>query len=169
MTSFRYRRGQEVAVFDYTSRMFHVGHLVHDIDAAMSELGSSLGLTWTHVVSREDQRVWTPQHGQRRVPLKFCYSTEGPQRVELLEGAPDTPWSAADVANLHHFGVWADVPALTESLLNDGWELVCSQVSPAEGYGSFTYVRSPSGFLLEPVAEANEERMNRWFAGGELI
>lgn len=155
-------------MFDYTSRVFHVGHLVRDINAAMADLGSSLGLVWTQVVSRDDQRVWTPEHGQRRVPLKFCYSMEGPQRVELLESPPDTPWSATNVANLHHVGVWADVPALTESLLGEGWTLVCSQVSPEEGYGSFTYVRSPSGFLLEPVAEANQERMNRWFAGGIL-
>ena len=46
--------------------------------------------------------------------------------------------------------------------------MVCSQVSPEEGFGSFAYLRSPSGFLLELVAEANEERMNCWFAGGIL-
>ena len=153
---------------DYSSRMFHVGHLVPDIAAAMAELGPGLGLEWTDVVSREDQRVWTPEHGQRHVPLKFAYSSDGPQHLELIEGVPGTPWYAGDVENLHHAGVWANVPDLTESLLARGWRLVCSQVSPEEGYGSFTYVRSPSGFLLEPVAETNEERMNRWFAGGSL-
>ena len=59
-------------------------------------------------------------------------------------------------------------PTLTKDLVARGWTLVCSQLSPEEGYGSFSYVRSPTGFLLEPVAEANEERMNRWFAGGSL-
>lgn len=155
-------------MFDYTARMFHVGHLVHDIDAAIAGLGPSLGLEWTELVSRDDQRVWTPEQGQRRVRLKFAYSTQGPQHLELIEGLPGTPWFAGDLENLHHAGVWADVPALTEDLLRRGWTLVCSQVSPEEGYGSFAYVRSPSGFLLEPVAEANEERMNRWFAGGSL-
>jgi hypothetical protein len=81
-------------VFDYTSRIFHVGHLVPDIGAAMDQLGESLGLTWTEVVARDDQRIWTPEHGQRRVPLTFCYSTEGPQHFELIEGPEDTPlWS----------------------------------------------------------------------------
>jgi hypothetical protein len=153
---------------DYTNRMFHVGHLVPDIHAAMDQLGSAFDLTWTDVVTRSDQRVWTPEHGQRHVPLTFVYSTAGPQRLELIQGEEGTPWWWGDPANLHHAGVWADVPALTDSLVADGWELVCSQVSPDEGYGSFSYVRSPSGFLLEPVAEANEERMNRWFAGGSL-
>ena len=153
---------------DYTNRMFHVGHLVPDIHAAMDELGAGLGLTWTEVVARTDQRVWTPQDGQRHVPLSFVYSTDGPQHLELLQGVEGTPWWPGAPENLHHAGVWADVPALTEELVASGWTLVCSQLSPAEGYGSFSYVRSPSGFLLEPVAAANEERMNRWFAGGSL-
>ena len=153
---------------DYTNRMFHVGHLVPDIHVAMDQLGPGLGLTWTEVVARTDQRVWTPEHGQRHVPLSFVYSTEGPQHLELLQGVEGTPWWSGAEENLHHAGVWADVPALTEELVASGWTLVCSQIAPEEGYGSFSYVRSPSGFLLEPVAEANEARMNRWFAGGSL-
>lgn len=153
---------------DYTAEMFHVGHLVPDIEAAMRDLGEPFGLTWTEVVRRDDQRVWTPRDGQRRVPLTFCYSTAGPQHVELIEGPEGTPWWHGDERNLHHAGVWADVPALTEDLVARGWELVCSQVSPDEGYGSFSYVRSPTGFLLEPVTNANRDRMARWFQGGSL-
>jgi hypothetical protein len=134
----------------------------------MSELGSAFDLTWTDVVSRTDQRVWTPDQGQRYVPLTFVYSTAGPQRIELIQGEEGTPWWWGETENLHHAGVWADVPGLTEQLISEGWTLLCSQVAPEEGYGSFSYVRSPSGFLLEPVAEANEARMNRWFAGGAL-
>jgi len=155
-------------VVDYTNRMFHVGHLVPDIHVAMDQLGPGLGLTWTEVVARTDQRIWTPEHGQRHVPLSFVYSTEGPRHLELLQGVEGTPWWSGAEENLHHAGVWADVPALTEELVASGWTLVCSQIAPEEGYGSFSYVRSPSGFLLEPVAEANEARMNRWFAGGSL-
>ena len=156
------------ATYDYSHEVFHVGHLVADIDAAMAELGPGLGLRWTPVVSREDQPLWTPQDGQRSVPLKFCYSMEGPQRLELIEGPEGTPWFHGDPRYLHHAGVWADVPALTNDLISRGWELVCAQKSPELGYGSFTYVRSPTGFLLEPVAEANKERMNRWFETGVL-
>jgi len=156
-------------VYDYSSEVFHVGHLVPDIQVAMDELGSSLGLGWTEVVHRDDQRVWTPEYGQRRVPLTFCYSTQGPQYVELIQGVEGTPWWFGDVRNLHHAGVWADVPSLTDDLLSRGWTLVCAQLSPEEGYGSFSYVRSPTGFLLEPVTYANRERMMRWFDGGSLV
>lgn len=154
--------------YDYSREVFHVGHLVPDIEAAMADLGQAFNLTWTEIVRRDDQRVWTPEHGQRHVPLTFCYSTQGPQYLELIEGPADTPWSPYDVQNRHHAGVWADVPTLTEDLLRQGWTLVCSQVSPDEGYGSFSYVRSPTGFLLEPVAAANRPRMERWFGGGGL-
>lgn len=156
-------------MYDYSSEVFHVGHLVPDIRVAMDELGSGLGLEWTQVVHRDDQRIWTPEHGQRRVPLTFCYSTQGPQYVELIQGVEGTPWWYGDLQNLHHAGVWADVPSLTEDLVSRGWTLVCAQVSPEDGYGSFSYVRSPTGFLLEPVTYANKERMMRWFDGGSLV
>ena len=40
-------------MYDYSSEVFHVGHLVPDIQVAMDELGSSLGLEWTEVVHRD--------------------------------------------------------------------------------------------------------------------
>lgn len=155
-------------MIDYTNQMFHVGHLVPDIEAAMDQFGTDFGFTWTQLVVREDQPLWTPEEGQRSVSLKFAYSMAGPERVELIEGPEGTPWWHGDPENLHHAGVWADVPALTEELVGRGWTLVMAQKSPEEGYGSFTYVRSPSGFLLEPVALANKPRMERWFETGIL-
>ena len=155
-------------MYDYSADMFHVGYLVPDIQAAMDDLGPSLGLNWTQVITREDQPCWTPERGAFTCPLTFAYSMEGPQRVELIQGVAGTVWDHGGAGHLHHAGVWCDVPALTDSLINQGWELVAAQKAPEDGYGSFTYVRSPSGFLLEPVTLNNKERMERWFAGGSL-
>lgn len=154
--------------FNYSASMYHVGYLVTDIEQSMTDLGASLGLTWTEVVVRDAQRVWTPKDGAFTVPLTFAYSQQGPQYVELLQGSPGSIWDACGKPGLHHAGVWADVPALTESLLANGWTLECSQLSPEDGYGSFTYVRSPSGFLLEPVDQASRPRLERWFSGEPL-
>jgi hypothetical protein len=154
--------------FDHSSSIFHIGILVRDMQTSCTELGESMGVTWTDVVTRTDQRIWTPEHGQRTVPLTFVYSREAPQHLELIEGPEDTPWDWRKHEGVHHSGVWADVPRLTDALLAKGWTLVASQVSPDEGYGSFTYVMSPGGFLLEPVAEANRERFDRWFSTGKL-
>ncbi len=154
--------------FDYAQAMFHVGVLVRDIEVGCAELGASMGVTWTDIVRRPEQPLWTPEQGQRSVELAFAYSKEGPQRLELIEGPEGTPWDWRVREGVHHSGVWADVPRLTDDLLSRGWTLVAAQKSPDEGYGSFTYVQSPGGFLLEPVAEANRERFDRWFATGKL-
>jgi hypothetical protein len=154
--------------FGYSTSIYHVGYLVTDIAATMADLGASLGLTWTEVVVRDAQRMWTPKDGATTVPLTFAYSQQGPQYVELLQGSPGSIWDSSGSPGLHHAGVWADVPALTNSLLAKGWTLECSQLSPDEGYGSFTYVRSPTGFLLEPVDYRSRPRIERWFAGEPL-
>lgn len=93
-------------MFDYSAEMFHVGYLVPDIHAAMDDLGPSLGLKWTQVISRDDQPCWTPERGAFTCPLTFAYSTEGPQRVELIQGVAGTVWDHQGAGHLHHAGVW---------------------------------------------------------------
>jgi hypothetical protein len=152
--------------FDYQQALYHVGVRVPDLDAAMDELGKGLGMSWAQIVER-DQPVWTPSEGVYAIPLRFTYSCEGPQHVELLQGAPGSLWDGADWPGVHHHGVWVDdVAAETERLLGLGWTLEMAGKAPEDGYGSMTYVRSPQGFLLEPVAAAVRPRFERWWAGG---
>jgi catechol 2,3-dioxygenase-like lactoylglutathione lyase family enzyme len=154
-------------VFDYQD-VYHVGVRVQDLDAAMRDLGDGLGLTWAAVTHRE-QRVWLPNGGSTTIPLDFTYSCEGPQHVELLEGAPGSIWDGSDWPGVHHMGVWVqDVAATTERLLAMGWTLQLAQVAPDDGYGAFSYVRAPNGFLLEPVSSALKPAFERWWAGGSL-
>jgi catechol 2,3-dioxygenase-like lactoylglutathione lyase family enzyme len=152
--------------FDYQQALYHVGVRVPDLEAAMTQLGAGLGVTWAEVVER-DQPAWTPTDGAFTVPLRFTYSCEGPQHVELLQGAPGSLWDGADLPGVHHQGIWVDdVAAETERLIAAGWKLEMAQKAPEDGYGSMTYVRSPSGFLLEPVSAAVRPRFERWWAGG---
>ena len=72
--------------FDHSSSIFHIGILVRDMQASCTELGESMGVTWTDVVTRTDQRIWTPEHGQRTVPLTFVYSREAPQHLGRQAG-----------------------------------------------------------------------------------
>jgi catechol 2,3-dioxygenase-like lactoylglutathione lyase family enzyme len=154
---------------EYNDRLFHVGVRVPDLEAAMASLGPALGLTWAAVVERE-QPVWTPQDGAGSTPLRFTYSCEGPQHVELLQGAAGSVWDGDDRPGVHHMGIWVeDVARETERLIARGWTLELAQRSPEEGYGSMTYVRSPDGgFLLEPVTAAARPRFETWWAGGSL-
>jgi catechol 2,3-dioxygenase-like lactoylglutathione lyase family enzyme len=152
---------------DY-SRCYHQGVRVPDIDAAMKELGETLGITWCEPQQRE-QAVWLPEVGPTTIPLRFTYSAEGPQHVELLQGASGSIWDGTEAPGLHHVGLWSDdVAGETESLLSAGWTLRIAQRDPADGYGVFTYVQPPSGLLVELVWSGVKPMFDRWFAGGPL-
>ncbi len=114
--------------------------------------------------------IWLPDRGYTSMPIALTFSTTGPVRLELIQGSPGTPLDHTEGPGIHHLGYWVDDPAVeTERLLAQGWELVMAAASPDDGYGRFTYVRSPSGLLIEPVAAANRERFEQWWAGGTLV
>lgn len=134
----------------------------------MSELGDGLGVSWCSVQTGT-QTVWLPDGGLTEIPLRFTYSTEGPMHLELLEGAAGSLWDGRDNPGLHHIGVWSDdVAADTRAMLDRGWSLEMAQAHPDHNFGAFTYVRPPSGLIVEFVWSALQPMFNRWFAGGPL-
>ena len=119
--------------------IFHIGIRVPNIEAAMAEMGESLNVTWAELVENSSQGLWTPDNGQQNIPLKFVYSCEGDQHLELLEGEPGSFWDGNENPGVHHFGVWVDdVKVETERLLGLDWKLLGSAKSPAEGFGNMT-------------------------------
>ncbi len=54
------------------------------------------------------------------------------------------------------------------NLIADGWTLEIAAAAPSDGYGRFSYVRSPSGYLVEPISITSKPRFERWWAGGSL-
>ena len=154
-------------MIDY-SRVYHHGVRVPDLDSAMADSGAALGLTWCEP-QRRQQAVWLPDHGEVEIPLRFTYSMQGPQHVELLEGAPGSIWDGRDAPGVHHIGVWSDdVAGESACLVAAGWTVRLAQRPPDEGYGGFTYVQPPSGLIVELVSSAIRPMFERWFAGGPL-
>jgi catechol 2,3-dioxygenase-like lactoylglutathione lyase family enzyme len=152
---------------DY-ARCYHQGVRVPDLEAAMAELGSALSLDWCQPQVR-DQALWLPDIGATSVKLRFTYSSAGPQHVELLEGEPGSVWDGTEHPGLHHVGLWSDdVAAETATLVDAGWVLRLAQKDPADGYGVFTYVKPPTGLLVELVSTKVRPMFERWFAGGPL-
>lgn len=147
---------------------FHVGVRVADLDAAMHQLGTALGVTWAEPRARADQPVWTPGRGLERVPLRFCYSVEGPMHIELVEGSGGSVWDAGDAPGTHHVGVWVDdVDAEAGRLVSLGWSLEACRSDPdAEGtHGIFAYLQPPSGLLVEVVSRDIQPYFEAWWAG----
>lgn len=156
-------------MIDHSRDTFHHGVLVDDVDEAMAELGASLGLNWASVQHAPERSVWTPEHGLEHVALTFVYSTDGPTRVELLQGATGSVWDPAGRTGFHHVGVWSDdVTADASALTALGWTVTAAASSPEDGYGSFAYVVPPSGPIVELVSSAARPRFESWWSGGVL-
>jgi catechol 2,3-dioxygenase-like lactoylglutathione lyase family enzyme len=154
-------------IVDY-QRAYHQGIRVPNINQAMEELGSSLGVEWCDVQER-DQGCWLPGVGSTSLPLKFTYSRGGPQHIELLQGPVGSIWDGSVNSGLHHMGLWSDdVAGETDALVAAGWKLLIAQRPPDDGYGVFTYVQPPSGLLVELVSSAAKPRFEQWWAGGSL-
>lgn len=150
------------------ARLFHIGIRVTDLEAAMAEVGTQAGVTWASVQDRP-MSVWVPGSGPAVLQLALTYSVEGPVHLELMQGPAGSIWDGHDVPGAHHFGYWSDdVGADTTALLAAGWTLELAADAPDAGFGRFTYVRAPSGYLVEPVAIASKPRFERWWAGGSL-
>jgi len=153
-------------MIDY-QRIYHTGILVPDLDSAMTEMGESLGVTWAEAREVAEMPVWTPAHGVQTVPLRYVYSCEGPQHIELLESAPGSPWHCGDTPGLHHVGVWVDdVAAEVEAVLGKGWSVALAGRTPDDGYGTFAYVQPPNGTLVELVNDDILPMFEQWWAAG---
>lgn len=156
-----------MALMGVEGEFFHVGIRVRDLATAMDEIGRSHGLTWASVQDRA-MDVWLPDRGAVTLQLALTYSCEGPVHLELMCGSPGSPWEPSPPGP-HHLGYWChDVRAETERLLADGWTIELAAAPPEDGYGRFTYLRSPQGVLVEPVSSTARQRFEAWWAGGDL-
>jgi hypothetical protein len=160
----------EPAGVDLTE-FWHVGMRVINLEAAREELSASFGLSWT-VPIKVPMNVWTPQQGYNDLELEVCFSREGPIHLELMQGSPGSYYETnASNAGLHHLGIWVeDVTESAHELVHRGWAVELAGKSPADGYGSFAFIRSAGGAVVEPQSYRNgaKERMARWFATGML-
>ncbi len=151
-------------MIDYR-RPFHVGIRVPDLAEAMTELGASVGVTWAPVREVDTQPVWTPEEGLTEVRLRFTYSREGPQHLELLEGQPGSVWDGRDQPGIHHVGVWVDdVGAEVARARAAGWRVVAAHAGPADDFGLFAYVAPPGGSIVEVVSTAIEPAFEAWWS-----
>ncbi len=111
--------------------------------------------------------VWTPATGMQTVPLRYVYSCEGPQHIELLESAPGSPWHCGETPGVHHVGLWVgDVAVEVETVLAKGWTVALAGATPDDGYGNFAYVQPPNGMLVELVNDDILPMFEQWWAAG---
>ena len=142
----------------------HFGIVVPDLDAAMEELGSQLGLTWAPV--RHGER--TVRHRGRLVTtdLRLTYSMEGPPHLELIGEARGTPWEPTG-GGIHHAGFW--VPDLRDTgrlLARAGMTPEATYDAEDGGLLGFAYFTDANGFRVEILDDSRRELFDEWLAGG---
>ena len=157
-------------MIDY-QHVFHVGVRVRNIEAAMAEIGTGMGVAWAQQRENTEQSLWTPEHGLQQLHLKYTYSAEGPQHIELLEGPAGSFWDGRHDAGAHHLGIWVDsVAEETDQLISSGWTLVGAQRDPNDGngFGAFSYLQPPSGLIIELVDRAVLPFFEQWWGAALL-
>lgn len=149
--------------------IYHTGFVVADLEAAMAELTTVFGVSWTAVEDRE-MPVLTSA-GPLVAQLRFVYSQGGTPRLELLEPVAGTVWeqpvaAAAGFGAAHHVGVWADdLVARSEELEAAGFPRVLTYDDGSCRAVRFAYHQLPSGALVELVDATRRPELEAWFEG----
>ena len=139
---------------------YQVGIIVPDLDPAMEELGSALGVTWGTVIS--------PPYDKG--PKRFVFSVEGPPHIELIEGRPGSAWDCSDGPRLDHIGLWTFRETAKGQLAANGMPIDTDGADL--GNPIFTYHdASACGMRVELVDEARKapfyESLGRSLPGAE--
>jgi hypothetical protein len=141
---------------------YHVGIVVADLREGMEDLGQLLNLSWAPVVEGTKIELQTPS-GLIDPELRFTMSQQGAPYLELIESAPDTPWSDAGI---NHLGFWSeDLVGDSHAYAKGGKPLVATYPSADGNPAGFAYHHTLQGLLIELVDVAQKEAMMAWIAG----
>ena len=141
--------------------VYHVGHLVPDLPAAMQSLTDALQITWAQPF--EIRSGFTrPDGSADDQTVRIAFSTSGPPYLELIEvvAAADSIFAEPKLGGMHHVGYYAqrwrdDVARLQD----DGWELERTGAGVA-------FLRDPrSGLRVEVVSFKGRDFLTRILDG----
>ena len=145
------------------ARPHHLGIVVADLSAAMSEMEAVVG-GWYLPAMRTDGVPVRTAAGRAQVNLKVAFSLAGPMHIELLEAVAGTVWEPRDRAYLHHTGYWvaADrLASLSHSLQEAGMPReACRWADSGEPVG-WAYHSWPGGGWIELVEEGRPPGLPR--------
>ena len=142
---------------------FHVGIVVDDLDAALTDFAALFGHEWCPKLS-----VSTPvvlPDGEATLDLVFTYSKTEP-RVEVIQSMPGTLWVPAEDSGIHHLGYWSDDVAADAALLTArGYPAEAAGVRP-DGTAVWAYHRGASGPRIEIVSRDIAPGLEQYWASG---
>jgi hypothetical protein len=84
--------------------MYHIGIVVDDLHEGMKRYSALVGDDWSEVAGGPQPVKVDGVAGS--LDFGFCFSRQGPVRIELVRAMPGTIWTAG--AGVHHLGFWSD-------------------------------------------------------------
>jgi hypothetical protein len=100
-----------------TAPAYHIAVVVPDVERAITDLTTALGLSWAAVQRRTN--TFESPSGPTPVDMCFVYSLEGPPYLEVIE---QREGSIFLTPGLHHVGLWCDDrPGESTRLEELGW------------------------------------------------
>jgi hypothetical protein len=147
------------AVLDHAD-LFHTGIVVDDLEAAKSELGEALGVTW-HDGGADIRMI--SDDGARTVRSAYALSIEGPHHVELVQSIEGTVWTVAAPGHAHHLGYWVeDVAATAAALVERGAAPIVAIAIADDRPPMCAYLRTKNGLCVEIVDRALRKVLFPW-------
>ncbi|MET0362600.1 MAG: VOC family protein [Sphingobium sp.] len=140
-------------------RLFHIGVVARDIDAAMTGLGRELGCGWR---GGAPLRMTVCMNGSdREMSMRIAHSIDGPPHIELIEARPDSPWQVQKAIEVHHLCYWSqDALAACARVEQAGYKRILGRPGAPTGY-----FRNEAGQYLEIIDTALHDRLTGWIGG----
>jgi len=130
-------------------RFFHAGIVVADIERALDDLSTALGVSWGPILGPRQIGDWT---------LSSAFSKEQPY-LEVLQGSEGSPWYAEHGPLLHHLGFWSGDPEGEAKALSAAGFRIAFNGPEVLGLSSF-YLDAPhAGVRFELLNESYREGM----------
>jgi hypothetical protein len=153
-------------MIDKDMHLFHTGFIVDDLEIAMAQWGTALGLHWA-----PPKTATTPMRcpdGILGREARFSYSVEGPHHVELLQQVEPAPYlSLTGGRHIHHLGYYTrDLAGQSERLEQLGFPCELSGVADDGGVARATFHRNvlAPGMWIELVDDSVASDIDPWMA-----
>ncbi|NEK56862.1 VOC family protein [Geodermatophilus sabuli] len=147
-------------------RLYHTGIIVNDLDKAMSQMGTALGLLWAPPKTSTAPLLCPDGIVDREV--RFTYSLQGPHFIELLEQVNAAPYlNLTGGRYVHHLGYFTDdLPGAADYLEQQGYrrELSGAPENGAITRASFHYNPEAPGMWIELVSHEIAGEIGDWIA-----
>jgi catechol 2,3-dioxygenase-like lactoylglutathione lyase family enzyme len=159
----------EATVIGDQWEMCHVAIAVDDLDRAMAHYASTVGVSFTEVLSFADMPLTRPDGGPLHTDIRVAWTVGNEPPLELMQGPAGSIWEVASGEHrIHHVAFWVDDLERESRLLEEGGMRLQLTLEPGRPPKGMAYHVAPSGFRIELMRTEDRPAVDRWRNGEPL-